>query len=93
MHCDYEQADYKLKRGCPAPDLVVIKDFIRFYVRSVQGDGRLSDTKLPTVRTTLACAERFFGGFEEATGSTITKDDREEVYSASISRFTKHILC
>ncbi|RJE17657.1 hypothetical protein PHISCL_10007 [Aspergillus sclerotialis] len=85
VHCDYEKTGYELKRGCPAPDHVVIKDFIRFYVRSVRGSGRLSDTKLPTVRTTLACAERFFGGFEEATGSTIKKDDRDEVYSACLT--------
>jgi hypothetical protein len=93
VYCNYEKTGYELKRGCPAPDHVVIKDFIRFYVRSVQGDGRLSDTKLPTVRTTLACAERFFGGFEEATGSTIKKDDRDEVYSACIPWLINDIMC
>lgn len=77
----YEPAGYQIKPSCPALDFVVIKDFIRSYVRTVRGMGRLSQNKLATVRTALSCAERFFGGFEEATGSKIVQDDRAEIYS------------
>jgi hypothetical protein len=78
---EYEPSGYQIKPGCPAPNIVVIKDFIRSYVRTVKGTGRLSQNKTATVRTALSCAERFFGGFEEATGSKIVQEDRSEIYS------------
>lgn len=86
---NYEPAGYQLKPGCPAPDIVIIKDFLRSYVCTVKGSGRLSKDKLATVRTTLACAERFFGGFEEATTSKIEQQDRDEIYSVWKPRFTR----
>jgi hypothetical protein len=81
---EYEKDGYEIKPGCPAPDVAVVKDCIRCYIKSVEGRGRLSDRKVATVRTALAWAERFFGGFEKATGSTIQKVDRDETYSVRI---------
>ncbi|PLB48229.1 hypothetical protein P170DRAFT_360496, partial [Aspergillus steynii IBT 23096] len=77
----YKSPGYRIKPGCLAPSIVVIKDFIRSYVRTVKGTGRLSQKKTATVRTATAYAEQFFGGFEEATGSKIVPDDRSEIYS------------
>ena len=34
--------------------------------------------------TTLVCAERFFGGFKEAIGNMVTKENRLETYRVSI---------
>ncbi|KAI9035416.1 uncharacterized protein KD926_003511 [Aspergillus affinis] len=77
----YESPGYRIKSGCLAPSIVVIKDFIRSYVRTVKGTGQLSQKKTATVRTATAYAEQFFGGFEEATGSKIMPDNRSEIYS------------
>lgn len=46
---------YEIKEGCPAPDIVLIKQFIRWYIRSTEGVGRLSEKKRGTVQTTVAC--------------------------------------
>jgi hypothetical protein len=78
---------YVLGKECPAPDITRIKGFIRWYAHSTK--GRLSSDGRPTVITTLACAERFFGGFETATGNVIAAEDRSETYGVSIVRFTK----
>lgn len=85
----YESPGYQIKPGCLAPSIVVIKDFIRSYVRTVKGTGRLSQKKTATVRTATAYAEQFFGGFEEATGSKIVPDDRSEIYSVCRSSLLK----
>jgi hypothetical protein len=55
----------------------MIKEFIRWYIGSTL--GRLNKDGRPTVRTVQACAERFFVGFEEATKSVISHDDRKEI--------------
>lgn len=72
--------------------IVIIKDFIRSYVRTVRGMWCLSQNRLATVRTTLSCAERFFGSFEEATGSKIVQDDHAEIYSVCKS-YSKESQC
>ena len=67
MEKNYEASGYVLKIGSPAPDIVRIKDFIRWYIGSAQDQGRLSSGKKLTVRTICAFAERFRCGFEKAT--------------------------
>ena len=81
MEENYEESGYVLKIGTPAPDITRIKDFIRWYVASADGQGRISEEKKLTVRTTCAFAERFICGFEEATTSKIPGEDRSEIYS------------
>lgn len=61
----------------------MIKEFIRWYIGSTE--GRLNENGRPTVRTVQACAERFFGGFEELTKTKIIPDDRKEIKSVSLS--------
>jgi hypothetical protein len=61
----------------------MIKEFIRWYIGSIQ--GRLNENGRPTVRTVEACAERFFGGFEEITKTKIIPDDRKEIKSVCLS--------
>jgi hypothetical protein len=56
--------------------------FIWWYTISTRGRIRLDGR--PTVVTTLACAERFFGGFETATGNVVAEKDRSETYRVSI---------
>lgn len=78
----YEPAGYQIKPGCPAPDIVVIvviKDLIHLYFCAVRGMGCLSQSKLATVRTALSCAERFFGGFEEALHIYATIDPSNDL--------------
>ncbi|KAI2741899.1 hypothetical protein DTO013E5_5321 [Penicillium roqueforti] len=70
---------YKTSFGCPAPSHEMIKEFIRWYISSTE--GRLNENGRPTVRTVQACAERFFGGFEELTKTKIIPDDRKEIKS------------
>lgn len=86
----YQPPDYELEPGAPAPDIVCIKDFIRWYIDSSRGCGKVSTNKKPTVRTTCAFAERFFGGFEDATTSKIVQEDRSDIYS--VCRFSLYIL-
>ena len=78
---------YELEKGSPVPEITQIKEFIRWYAHSTK--GRLDPDGRPTVTTTLACAERFFGGFETATGNTVAEEDRSETYGVRIIRFAK----
>ena len=88
----YQPPDYELKRGAPAPDVVCIKGFIRWYIDSSAGCGRVSKNGKPTVRTTCNFAERFFGGFEDVTTSKIVKEDRREIYLVCVFSFCKFAL-
>ena len=62
----------------------MVKAFIRWYADSTV--GRLDSDGKPTVRTSKACAERFFGGFKDFTRSEVPERDRKEVYGVSSSR-------
>lgn len=81
MEENYEASGFVLKIGSPAPDIVRIKDFIRWYIGSAKDQGRLSSGKKLTVRTICAFAERFICGFEKATTSKIPVEDRSEIYA------------
>ncbi|KAJ5456181.1 hypothetical protein N7530_011455 [Penicillium desertorum] len=84
---------YELEKGSPVPEITLIKEFIRWYVHSTK--GRLDPDGRPTVVTTMACAERFFGGFETATGNMIAEADRSEIYGVfrlTLSQWIKGTL-
>ncbi|KAJ5483156.1 hypothetical protein N7530_002402 [Penicillium desertorum] len=79
---------YKLEKGSSAPGIIMIKKFILWYYacftrRRLQPDGRA------TVIATLVCAERFFSGFETATGNRVAPADRSEIYRVSIAGAAK----
>lgn len=59
----------------------MVKAFIRWYADSTI--GRLDESGKPTVRTTKACAEKFFGGFKEVTKTEVPETDRKEIYGVS----------
>lgn len=69
--------DSAIGEGYPAPGLEVLKEFIRWYYHSTR--GRLDER--PTMRSTLLCAQRFCPGFFIATGSRISHEDKNELYS------------
>ncbi|RJE18497.1 hypothetical protein PHISCL_09163 [Aspergillus sclerotialis] len=73
---NYEESSYVLNIGTPAPNITRIKDFIRWYIASANGQRRLSEEKKLTVRTTCAFAERFICGYKKATTSKIPVEDR-----------------
>jgi hypothetical protein len=60
----------------PAPDIVTIKDFVRFYISST--DGILS--LRPTKSSVLNFAERFFAGFTRIAKSIFDKKDTQDVF-------------
>ncbi len=62
-----------------APDLPIMKDFIRFHAAS--SSGKIVD--LPTPDSVNAFAEWFFAGFTRVTGTPIIDEDRSEVYDVS----------
>lgn len=64
---------YELKKS-PAPNTVLIKEFIWWYTLSTR--GRLRPDGRPTVTTALTGTMRFFRGFATATGSSIAAKDR-----------------
>lgn len=70
----------------------MVKEFIRWYISSIS--GRLDENERPTVRTVDACAERFFGGFEDFTKVKIIPADRKEIKTVSLLpiSFCDHIL-
>lgn len=59
----------------------MVKAFIRWYADLTI--GRLDKSGKPTVRTTKACAEKFFDGFKEVTKTEVPETDRKEIYSVS----------
>ena len=74
---------YSLQEGCPPPDLVSIKDFLRFHVAISKGNidkkGRITTDSLNTF------AEWFFAGFARVTGNIIEEEDRCAVYHVRLT--------
>lgn len=81
---------YELEKESPAPNTVLIKEFIWWYTLSTR--GRLQPDGRPTVSTTLMCAMRFFRDFVTATGSAIAAKDRSETYRVRYSPFLPRLL-
>ncbi|KAF7503418.1 hypothetical protein GJ744_003901 [Endocarpon pusillum] len=71
------QKDTCLRPGVEAPDLVHVKDFIRFYIST--SNPRLA--KRPTVDSINTTAEWFFAGFTRAIGTKTDAEERSEVYN------------
>jgi hypothetical protein len=61
-----------------APDLVTVKDFLRFYIAT----NSPQITNIPTVDSINTVAEWFFAGFTRVTG-TETNEDESKVYNVS----------
>ncbi|KAJ5267504.1 hypothetical protein N7478_010312 [Penicillium angulare] len=72
--------DFKTFEGCAPPSHEMVKGFMRWYVDSTV--GRLDVNEKPTVRTSKACAERFFGGFKDFTKTEVPEQDRKEIYGS-----------
>ena len=68
-----------LRPGIEAPDLVNVKDFIRFYIRT----SRRGLTEQPTVDSINTVAEWFFAGFTRVTGTETDDEERSEVFDVS----------
>jgi hypothetical protein len=65
-----------------APDLVIVKDFIRFH-------AAMSKDKIKnriTSDSLITFAEWFFADFSRVTGTPINADDRSEVCNLSTLR-------
>src|ERR1700744_5710609 len=66
-----------LGRGTPAPDMLTVKDFLRFYIATSKSQ---IDKERPTADSICTIAEWFFAGFTRVTGTDTNADDRSEVY-------------
>jgi hypothetical protein len=74
----YEPAGYPINPGCPAPDIVVIKDLIHLYVCTVRGTGCPSQNELATVDSTYY-SSGLLGQFV-AVHSEETSQVKHEIY-------------
>lgn len=72
----FEVENRYLRRGMPAPDLVDIKDLLRFWAKSSK--PRLK--AVPTYTSAKHFAKCFFSGFKVATGTVVDDDDIEEIH-------------
>jgi hypothetical protein len=66
-----------LRPGITAPDLVTVKDFVRFYIAT--SHSQLTDVS--TVDSINTAAEWFFAGFTRITGTDTNEEERSEVYN------------
>jgi len=69
-----------LGKGVPAPDLVTVKDFLRFYAATSHPQ---IDKERPTADAICTVGEWFFAGFTRVTGTDTKAEDRSEVYYVS----------
>jgi hypothetical protein len=70
-----------LRKGIFTPDLVTMKDYLRFYIAASK--PRI-DTK-PMRDSIQAAAEWFFAGFTRVTSTTTDDEDRSEVFDVRFS--------
>jgi hypothetical protein len=68
----------KKQPGAEAPDLVTVKDFLRFYIATSQ--PRLVEQPTESINTV---AKWFFAGFTRVTGTETDAEWRSEVYDVS----------
>jgi hypothetical protein len=62
-----------------APDLVAVKDFVRFYIATSRG----KIVEKPTADSVNSFLEPVFAGFIHITGAPTDEEDRSEVYNVS----------
>lgn len=73
---DAARAQY-LGKGVPTPDLVTVKDFLRFYIATSK--SQIDDTN-PIADSICTVGEWFFAAFTRVTGTETKAEDRSEVY-------------
>ena len=71
----------RLREGVLPPNLVIIKDILRFHVAISR--GRTDDERI-TVDLVNTFAEWYFAGFTRVTGNLVDEEDRRAVYDLSI---------
>ncbi|KIW99637.1 uncharacterized protein Z518_11050 [Rhinocladiella mackenziei CBS 650.93] len=70
-----------LGKKVPAPDLVTVKDFLRFYIATSRPRlDKDSEKPRPTADAICTVGEWFFAGFTRVTGTETNAEDRSEVY-------------
>ena len=74
-----------LKSEIKAPDLVTVKDFIRFYIATSQP----VPDEVPTADSMNSVAEFVFAGFTRVNGTETDGGERREVYNVG-SRTSVH---
>jgi hypothetical protein len=75
-----------LRPGAEAPDLVAVKDFLRFYITT--SHPRLAEK--PTADSMNTVAEWFFAGFTRVTGTETDAKQRSEVFNVSPFSYLAH---
>ena len=73
-----------LGQNVTAPDLVTVKDFLRFYIATSKPQLD-KEAKRPTADSINIAAEWFFAGFTRVTGTDTDKEERSEVYNVSLT--------
>ena len=65
-----------LKKNCPVPSNVLVKDFARWYCKS--RSGRLASR--PNLKSVKNILKKFFAGFQRITETEISDELRNDVY-------------
>jgi hypothetical protein len=69
-----------LSERASAPDLAMVKDFLRFYVATSRG----KIVQQPTADSVNTFVEWFFAGFTSVIGTPTASEERSEVYNVII---------
>lgn len=69
-----------LSIGASLPALEIVKEFVRFYIHTAD-KSLLTKNGRPSLDSTKGFCEFFFAGFETATKTVVSKDDRSEIYT------------
>ena len=78
--------EHCLTSGTAAPDLVTVKDFLRFYVAT----SRPNLADVPTVDSINTVAKWFFAGFTRITGTDTDEGERSEIYNVRWTQSTMY---
>lgn len=70
--------DRVLCKDAPAPRMVDVKDFVRFYY--LQSKGRIGNNKYASTKSIVSAMEFFFAGFTRVTGTPTVEQERSEIF-------------
>ena len=70
-----------LSKGSPAPTNELLNDFIRFHAKASKGQGRIDKERRITADSCLSFLEGFYAGFQRRTGTIISEEERQPVYT------------